>query len=92
MQWALRFPLPRFLGLPLSRLRAHRGLLLGRLFALRQPGYSARLRCTRWLFPPAPAPPSRLLQLSLLLLARGFLWLDCLPLLSLGLLLRSNLR
>jgi hypothetical protein len=30
---ALRFLLPHFPGLPLSHLHAHRGLLLGRLFA-----------------------------------------------------------
>ncbi len=89
---ALRLLLPRFLGLPLARPCTRRGLLLGRLFVLPRPGYSAQLRCIRWLFLPALALPNRLLQLSLLLLARGFLWLGRLPLLSLGLLLRSNLR
>jgi hypothetical protein len=89
---ALRFFLPHFLGLPLARPRARQGLLLGYLFVLLQPGHSARLRCTSRLFPPAPAPPSRLLRLSLPLLAWGFLWLGRLPLFSLGLLLHSNLR
>jgi hypothetical protein len=88
---ALRFLLPCFLGLPLARLRARRGLLLGHLFVLPRPGHSARLRCTRQLFPPAPAPPSRLLRLLLPLLAWGFLWLGRLPLLSPGLLLHSNI-
>jgi hypothetical protein len=70
---ALRFLLPCFLGLPLAHLRARRGLLLGRLFVLPQSGHLAQLRCTHRLFPPAPAPLSRLLRLSLLLLAWGFL-------------------